>query len=989
MGIQMFEALRKYSPVVLLFCHLVGGLPDLFALNPNKLLSQYRRTDWTEAQGLPQDAIRTLAQTSDGYLWLGTDEGLVRFDGYDFRIFTKDNSPLPSTSIMKLATATDGGLWIGTSRGLIRYKDNRFKTYTTKDGLPSNIITSLSEDTDGSLWMVAGVILTHLDRGKLTSYPMDRCRPIKAVRVVYEDPKGTLWVGGDGGIGKIVNSQFVPVLGPSELLDMSILGMARDRGGSLWIAGSLGVFVLHPDGRLEHYDTRNGLQERSVRTILEDRDGNIWAGTYSGISRFSGSRFVPMAINGNRDLDWVRCLLEDREGNIWLGMNSGLIRLHDELFTTYGRSEGFPSDTPIAVHQDRRGDLWVGYHSEGLISFNNGRVRHYTVDDGLANNNIIAIRESHGGDLLVSTTGGLNRMHDGHFSRFIVPDPLARRVVFDALEDRDGRIWAATSSGIYKMVESEFHNVAPGGPLLNDSMVVLTEGLEGRIWGGSYGRGLWSIKDGVTRQYTTSDGLSSDQIRSLYQDSDGTLWIGTLGGGLNDFRNGAFTHYTAKDGLLSDNISHIDDDGRGSLWLSTPRGICRISKQQLSDFKTGRIRSLSAVNYGVEDGLRSAQLTPGYPGGSGGARTTDGHLWFPTTRGLATIDPGAPEPDDGPAPVPRIVEVSADGQNIDLSKAHQFKAGTAYIQFRFVSVHLSRPESVRYAYKLDGLSAEWISTGSRRDVIYNSLAHGKYTFHVQTRLRGQAAQEASFNFEVLPHFYETSVFIWVCIVSLMAAIYGIYQLRLRQIHGRFLLVTNERTRLAREIHDTLAQALVGIASQLDALAFKLDEPAVMLQHLNLARKMARHSLSEARRSVLNLRTTALEDQDLCSALASGVRQWVDGTPVHVRLNITGQRRKLQDDVEQNVLRIAQEAVMNAIMHGKPEILDVELAIEASRLRLRIKDDGPGFETSASFPASSGHFGITGMRERAQRIGGRLSILSRIGEGTEVEVQVPI
>jgi len=982
------------AAVLRLILSLSLGPAVLLALNPHKALTQYTRTVWTQAQGLPQDTIRAITQTTDGYLWLGTDEGLARFDGYDFVTFTRNSGALPNNSITALWPGKNGSLWIGTPNGLVRYRDRHFTIFTTRDGLPDNAITSLFQDHTGALWVVAGISLSRFQDGKFNSYPAKSLLPLQAVRTVYEDRQHTLWVAGFGGLIKMKDEKFIPVLSPKDTNGDVITAMLQDPNGRLWIAGSKGLIELSPEGRIKRFDSRNGLPDNLVRALLQDHSGNLWAGTNEGLSRLENGRFVAPALDSGRDRDWVRSLFEDREGNLWVGMNSGLSRFSDDRFTIFSRTEGLPSDEPIAVHQDRTGQIWVGYHDNGLVAFRPGASQVYTTRDGLPSNEIFAIRESRNGDLLICTREGLSRMHAGRFSNYVVPDPLGRSVVFDALEDARGRLWVATPSGVHELTGHNSRNILPGGPLLNSVAVVIAQGHDGCIWSGTYGDGLWRIRDGPEHagnphRYTTADGLSSDQIRSLYEDPDGTLWIGTFGGGLNAFRNGRFTRYLAKDGLLSDNISHVEDDDRGSLWLSTTRGICRVSKQQLREFSAGRVHILTPTNYGVEDGLRSAQCAPGYPAGGGGTRTSDGRLWFPTSRGLAVLQPNAPVRKSSP-PIVQLVEVIADGQDIDFQRGEELKPGTGHVQVRYTGIHLTAPERVLYSYRLEGLDRDWVPAGNRRLINYNSLPEGQYRFLVRSTLDGETSPETSFAFEVLPHFYETQWFRWLFAASLAAAIYGAYQLRLKQIRGRFSLVLEERARLAREIHDTLAQGFVGISSQLEAVAMKMSgDITVALQHLELARKMARHSLTEARRSVMDLRASPLEDRDLPSALASAAQRWSAGGSIPVEVDISGEQRKLPDDVEQNVLRIAQEAVANALKHAGARKIWVYLQMEARRLLLRVKDDGRGFEPARVFTAIDGHFGILGMRERAERLGGELDLLSEPGQGTQVEVRVPL
>jgi len=968
---------------VILTCLLVH---TGWALDPHKSLTQYSHRVWTQEDGLPQDTIRTVAQTNDGYLWIGTDEGLARFDGYEFTTFNKAQGALPSNSITALAAAADGSLWIGTPNGLTVYRNRVFRTYTTRDGLPDNSVTGLVIDHDGVLWIVAGISLSRFEDGRFTNFVPGPQFPVTSVRAVFEDHDHHLWVAGFNVIGRLEGGKFIPVVGEPDLRGNFVTAMTSDQQDNLWVGGNTGVLVLTHNGRSRWFGVSNGLPNGYVRALWCDRNGVVWAGTNEGLARFEGDHFTSRP---QETAAQVRCLFEDREGDLWVGASTGLGRFRDDVFTAYGMSEGLPSDEPNAVFQDRQGRLWVGFHDAGLMLFAGAGSRVYTTRDGLPNNEVFSIRGTPDGDLLVAAREGMARMHDGRLTRFAPKDALGRTSVFDVLEDSRGRIWMAAGGGLGELEGSRYRVVVPfTEPVLVSVVVALCEGRDGAIWAGTYGRGLYRVDGQNIRLYTVADGLSSDAIRSLYQDADGTLWIGTYGGGLVAYRDGRFQSFMQKDGLLSDNVARVVDDGE-SLWLSTTRGICRVRKWQLREFAEGKRRSLDARNYGVDDGLRSAQAAAGYPVGSGACRTADGRLWFSTSGGLAVYDPRSPRQTQM-APVVHIVELVAEGAPVNLLRPGVLAPDSDRIQIRYSGIHLSAPERVQYSYKLEGLEKRWVTAGTRRLINYNSLPHGEYRFVVRASLPGGPSSEASYSFTLLPHFYETAWFRVLCALVLVVLGWAMYQARLRQIRQRFSLVLEERARLAREIHDTLAQGFVGISSQLDAVALSMppqDSPA--RRYLDMARRMARHSLTEARRSVMDLRASVLENQDLAAALAAGTRLWTAGAPVEIKVDVTGPPVKLPDDVEQHLLRIAQEAVTNVVKHAGASRIVIKLHREARKLYLRIVDNGRGFEQGDAFSALGGHFGLIGMRERAQRLGGELRLASHPGEGTEVEVMVPL
>lgn len=994
LGTVSWQRYSRTSGALLLTVFL--GACRLAALSPNESVTQYTRTLWTQAQGLPQDTVRAIAQTQDGYLWLGTEEGLARFDGYEFVTITKESGHLPSNFITSLCASRDGGLWIGTPSGLTHYLGGHFRTFTRKDGLPTDYIGAIREDHGGTLWLGTGGILTRFDKGKFTVLTPAQIAPVRTVEVIYEDREHRLWISGIGGVVRREGDRFVPILGAKDLHDGIITSMASDARG-LWLAGNRGVILMRNASTLSYFDAKDGLPDNLVRALLSDSSGNLWVGTNGGLSRLENQRFVTPALDRNGGTDWVRSLFEDREGDLWVGMSSALNRFRDDAFRSYGLTEGLPSDEPTAVHQDRAGNVWIGFHDQGLVKVDAGKYVRYGKANGLASEEIFAIRDRHDGDLLVSTRGGLSRFHQGHFYNELLPDSLGRAVVYDTLEDSKGYLWAATPNGVRRYEDGVWREVLKNVPEADAIIISLAETSDGSIWAGALNSGLWRIDgahpyDVPPRLYATAGGVPNQNIRALLTDSAGTLWIGTYGGGLVEYRDGVFTRFTAANGLLSDNISHIEDDAAGNLWLSTARGICRVAKKQLADFKAGRIRALSPENYGIEDGLRSSQCAPGYPSAAGGTRTRSGELWFPTARGLAVLDPrtAVNVRKRTLAPIARVVTLEVDGQSVPLRPQVKLKPGVSRINVHYTGIYLSAPERVQYLTKLEGVDHDWISMGNRRSANYTFLPRGHYRFLVRAGLPEGAFTESLVDFEILPHFYEQAWFYLLCGMTIVAAAYGVHRLRLQQMSSRFALVLEERARLARELHDTLAQGFVGICTQLDALALKLKgDPTVVRQQLDLARRMARHSLTEARRSVMDLRTPDLEDEDLSEALRSAARRWTAGSTAEVEVSIDDVKDKLPTEVEQNLLRIAQEAVANALKHGKPRHIFVELGRENGDLRLMVKDDGHGFDPAAAFFSLNGHYGILGMQERAERMGGRFDLASRAGDGTQVEVRVPL
>ena len=966
------------------------GLPyAALALDPHKALTQYSQTRWTQQQGLPQDAVGAIAQTADGYLWLGTNEGLARFDGYEFVTFRKSQNGLLANSIAALASAADGSLWIGTRQGLTQYREGHFRNWTSRDGLADDSVTALFVDHAGIVWAVAGGNLSRFDGARFTNYVVGKDLPMTIVQWVTEDRDHKIYVAGHSAVCVLNGERCVPLVSQTAFATVYPDRVAADRKGNIWVAGYRHLAVYSPASGVRIFGTENDLQSL-VNDVLEDRDGNIWLATTSGLARMKDGRIPRLPESGADTTTSVRSLFEDREGNLWAGTSDGLVRFRDDVFTVYGRAEGLPSDEPETVFQDHAGRTWAGFRDHGLVLVN-GSAGPLPPASRLPRSEVLAIRETRDYELIVASRDGLTRIRDGAVTTFVPPDSQNRKSVFDTIGDRAGRIWLASADGLGLLENGRYRLVIPGSSSTTGSPTILQEAPDGTLWAGSAARGLWHIevqpRGDKKTLYRTSDGLSSDQIRSLLAEPDGTLWIGTLEAGLTCLRGGKFTRFSARDGLLSDSIVNILDDG-DALWLSTPRGISRIPKKQFLDFAAHRIPALQPVNYGIADGLRSADCSS-VRFGAGGSRNADGSLWFATSRGIAVFQRDAARRRET-APLVHLTEAAIDATALDLTGRTQVPPGAGRMQIRYTAIHLRAPEQVRFFYKLAGLDADWVPAGARRTANYNSLGRGRYIFQVRAELPGGPASESSGAFEILPHFWETIWFRLLMLLALAGMVWGAFRLRMWQVRSRFGIVLNERERLAREIHDTLAQSFVGISSQLDAAVTFLPESATPARIcIDLARKMARHSLTEARRSVMDLRAALLDNQDLAAALESGVGMWTAGTGIDASVAATHPSGPLSKDVEQHVFRIAQEAVTNVVKHAHAKKIDVTLDIQPRKLNLTIADDGCGFDEGQAFASARGHFGLIGMRERAKRLRGDLRLESHAGGGTRVEVEVPL
>lgn len=965
---------------------------SVHALDPSKAITQYHQDIWTESAGLPQSSVQTITQTRDGYLWIGTRDGLARFDGVTFTVYRAEaNEGLASNDIRSLYEDANGVLWIGTfNGGLSRIQNGKFLHQTT-EGLASNGVLDILEDRVGNLWLATWSGVARLRDDKLTMFAAKEGFVGHNARSLCLDHEGRVWVGTGRGLNCYDGERFNAYTRREGLISQAIRKVCVDRDGVLWfgsIDGGLGRFQ---NGKMRHFTTSDGLADNKVRTILQDRDANLWIGTWRGLSRFQNGKITSYTREDGLPHDMVEALYEDREGSLWIGIRGGgLVRLRDGKFSIFTTKEGLVSDFARCIYEARDGSLWIGSDGGGLTWRHDDEFSHFNTTNGLVSNSVLSIAEDQQGTIWVGTEHppAVHRFDHGKFVPVSVargfPGESAVRVIFG---DRDGNLWIGSDgSGLCQYRNGTGTMFTSKNGLLSGLVRMVAQDSAGNIWVGT-DAGLCRLKDGKFDHYTIKNGLAHNAVYSFHEDGDGVLWFGTQGG-LSRFKNGKFDSYTSRDGLFQNLVYQILEDDQENLWMSSNRGVFSLRKQALTDFDSGRISTLPCLAYGVADGMSTAQCEGGTQ--PAGWRGSDGALWFPTASGVVKINPKNIQRNQQPPPV-LIEQVTTANRPLDLTSSAKLEPGSREFGFHYTALSFLAPEKVRFRYKLEGLDHKWIEAGTRRVAFYNEIPPGNYRFRVMACNNDDVWNEtgAVFAFSLAPHFYQTYLFYALC--AFIVAIGGstFHRYRMKQAQAQFSLVLAERNRIARELHDTLAQGFAGIAFQLEAVATKLTEaPGQAQQHLNLALNMVRHSLAEARRSVMNLRSAALESGDLATALAETAKQMMGHKPVEVQVQTVGTVRPLPPKIEDHLLRVGQEAITNSLRHSQAGRIQIELNYQPHEVSLCVQDNGAGFDLQTSQRANGTNFGLLGMQERAKQMGARLNVTSSPGHGTEVEVRVP-
>jgi len=981
----------------------------LLALDPHKAISQYSYSVWQTGQGLPQGTVMSIAQTPDGYLWLGTPVGLVRFDGAQFRLIEEDVTT--RFGVWHLYVSRDGGLWVSTyGGGLLRFKNGKFTRYTTREGLSDDQVRMVYEDRAGNLWIgTFSQGLSVLREGRFTHYTARDGLAHNNVKSIVEDANGDLWIATfGGGVSRFSHGKFKTFTERDGLPNDNVREILRDHRGDLWFATPRGLGLLR-DGRFQRLTARDGLSNNHIVTLLEDRDGNLWIGTEGGgLWRHFDGRFTSFTAQDGLASGDIKALFEDRQGNLWIGTNGGgLCQLRERNYTVYTTKEGLSDNHATAVYEGRNNSLWVGTIN-GLNRFTGGKFTPFAARGGLSSNNVIALLEDRAGNLWVGThSGGLNRISGGQVTAFSRRDGLSHDVVNALYEDSRGYLWVGTAGGGLNVLipDSRPHHarrwrighITTADGLAGDRVLVIREARDRSLWVGTRG-GLSHLEINTgcaatpclarVTNYSTVNGAPGAIISALYEDGDGTLWVGARDGGLARFTAERFQSLTVKEGLAESAILQILAEPSGALWLFGDRGYSRLEKQELDEYFAGRRRSVKPFFMAREDGSGTSIFD--VTGQPTAAITKRGQLWFPTLKGVTMIDPAGLAPHPAPPPV-YLEEFAVDHEPLDLSEGLRLSPGNRTYEFHYLGVSMVDAEKLRFRYRLEGFDPNWVDAGARRVAYYTSLPPGRYRFRVAARAGDSDWIEAAASpwFIQQPHVYQTYWF-WAAQVMLVGFLaWYLHHLRVRRIAAEHAAVLAERARLAREIHDSLIQGVIGVSTYLEVAAAELpDAPPKARDSLNQLRILIRNSLDEARQVIFDLRRQALENHSLATALRDSAQRLAIDTPVQVEMKVDGQPRALPAHFEEQLLRVGQEAVKNVIRHAEARRIQIELHYDAGVVRLLVHDDGRGFDPQSPDAKSAGHFGLVGMRERVEGLGGKLFITSCAEEGTMVEAEIP-
>jgi signal transduction histidine kinase/ligand-binding sensor domain-containing protein len=959
--------------------------------------AQYGVDVWTVDDGLPQNLVRGLAQSPDGYLWIATFDGLVRFDGMRFTTFNQSNTAgISSNRFGSMYQGKDADLWlVNEIGGLTRYHDGSFRTYGVNDGVPGYLVDGITGDQAGNIWILSADRIAAWDapHGRFAEIALPQPK-IHYIPTLWQS--GGFWGRDTTHLHFFLRGRFLTYPLPAQLLRSSIWGAALDQQGTLWVETL--------DGKQWTVDTaKTGTPHFTIApstVTYFGSDGHRWEMRVG----HRLSRSLDVRSSGKQDTIPVTHFFEDRQANLWLGTEGqGLYRLQRQSITVYSLEQGLADRDVYGIYQDSTDAIWIGAWHTGLSRFKDGKFTAYTVADGLPALLVTALEEDRDGRMWVGTHGGVVVFDHGRFRKPDGPTLPDRSVVQAIHQDRSGAVWFGTSRGLVRYQQGGSTLFTTRDGLAGDDIHVIIEDHTGNLWIGGFG-GLTRFHDGHITRWSERDGVPGNNIWSIYEDHDGVLWIGTYSQGLGRLQNGRFSSFTEREGLFNNGVFQILEDADSNLWISCNRGIYRVSKRELNGVAAGALTSVHSTAYGKTDGIFDPECNGGiWPAG---IKTRDGKLWFPTEDGVAVIDPEKVIRDPEPPPV--IVEsVLLDRVPLPVTTALHIAPGHDDLEIHYTAPSFIKAEQIRFRYKLQGLQSNWVDAGSRRTAYYSHIPPGDYVFRVIAENSSGIWNEEgkSLAVSVAAPFYKTTWFftlLLLCGVAflLMFSNHRIAQLRhakdAQQAFSQQLIASqeSERKRIAAELHDSLGQRLV-VINNLALFFLKAHRQGpgseVELESIEEISTEASLAMEETRSISYNLRPFQLDRLGLTKSIEALMRTASKSSGIRFSQELANVDDAFPEEMRINFYRIVQEGLNNIMKHSQATEARVGVVRQVDQVVLTLQDNGRGFLPSSRSPEKpqGGGFGLTGMVERASLLGGTWKVESAPGNGTVITVQIPL
>ncbi len=965
----------------------------LFVATPLSVSAQYSFTQWTADSGLPQNSVRGLEQTSDGFLWIATLNGVARFDGVRFQVFDKGNTPgISSSRFSAMISGGGSDLWLASEdNNVVHLHDSHFVTLGEQEGVRPHSVSGITGDSDGGVWVAS-------DQRILRWNPQKRrfVREPFSTEDLHFQPLWWIGTGFWAQRGQEIicfnRGQLKTFAAPAHISSVLIRSVVANANGDSWIATT--------DGRIGHLSAKPAKLTRAPPSFF--LHGPFDTNWKVEISTRRLERKLHVPVEGIDHLIAMNVLQRDNEGNVWVGSeDEGLFRIQRQHITVLSAAQGLVSNNTYPILRSRSGDMWAGSWPGGLSQIRDGKViRTFGRDDGLPDL-VTSLAEDHEGALWIGTHGGIRKLVRGRITKPTLP--MSITATAQVIEQTSyGTMLFGTPHGLDIVNGSGARHLTVAGGLATDDVRVILTDHTGDLWIGGYG-GLTQIHHGRFTRWTEKEGLPSNNVRSLLEDSSGAIWVGTYDGGIGWFRNGRWITFNKQAGLFDNGAFRMLEDDEHRFWISSNRGLYRVSRDELAAVADGRDPLVASVAYGRADGMLSVECNGGlWPAG---AKDNRGFLWFPTQTGIAIVDPKN-LPTVAQPPRVAIEEVKIDGQQQPASGTLALRPGHSNLEINYTALSSTKPDQITFRYKLDGVDKDWQQVGLRRTAYYTHLPPGDYAFRATARNSDgvSSVQEAQLEVIVIPPFYVRWWFLLMTAAVAALMMTSLWRYRVQQLQqaqqrqqsfSRELIASQERERrrIAAELHDSLGQRLIiinNLALFLLRTKGKVRTEEDKRQTMEEISEEAAAAIDETRAISYALRPFQLDRLGLTRALQALCTTVARASEINVQTDLVNIDDVFAEDLRINVYRIVQEGLNNIVKHSGAATANVTVDRTGDKVILTIKDDGRGIPTKAQVPApGKGGFGMSGMRERITLLNGSFHVESSAATGTLLQVQLPI
>lgn len=988
---------------VVLYCCLFFSMMLGASLKSSAQLhpaDQYVVKHWGMNEGLPQSSVNDIIQTKDGYIWLATFGGLVRFDGVAFTTFNRSNTPqLRSDRVLILFEDNQGALWFGTEDGFMRYKNEQFKEFMVVDDNQVFSPSMISQDTEKRLWFSANNEVYYINNDSIVNVPV--LKNSNLINDAKQNKHGTL-LAFQFSLVKTLGNKAIEIYNVHDKLTDNLshaIEYPANSGNFFYGSNEDGVFRIK-DEITTHYTKEDGLPSRYSWFFRTDLKNNLWVLSFEGLSLWTESGFVPFSSRFNFDDTQIRSITEDRDGTYWVGtLNDGLYQLKPTYINAITSEQGLKNELMLSLTTLQDGRYVFATNCGGIYEWDGNKVVHSEINQHLPNLCIWSVFQDSkstiwmGSRILYQTT---SLSQKGRV--FTVDNGFKGYDIYAISEDSKGQIWIGCFNGTYIYNGTSFEELTVEKGLSYNDTRVFFEDDDGTMWIGTTA-GLNTFKDGITKPFpllTQSNGRSEPYIRAIHKDSTGTYWIGTYGSGLFRIKNGEVHAITVQNGLFDNVVSHLKQDAFGYLWSGSNRGVFRMNINELNAFCDGTLDRIYTESFGIGDGMKTAETNGGFQPNV--IQDKNGLLYFPTVAGITVINPASIRREKT-NPLVYIEKIHIDNSDSKLNETIVLPFNHSYLEIDYTALNFREPDKLNFSYRLEGITSDWLDAGKQRSVIFTQLPPGEYTFQVtantgNTRLNPNVA---SIGIVVIPPFWDTPWFYTLVSILLFGMVYGSFYVRVRLLkkeneqQKRFaeqLMESqeSERRRIATELHDGLGQQILIIKNRAELAGLVYDHKEQLLQQLEEIKQSATSSISDVRNIAHNLRPVHLERFGLTEALEYLCDEILKTTTLEFGYHIEPLDGLIPKSKEINFYRVIQEGIQNIIKHAHATEASLFIRRTPEGIRVQLWDDGKGF---AITPETMKGIGFLGMHERIELMNGKFEIDSTPGNGTTLRILIPV